>query len=215
MTFRKNLFVLLSSVFLAVIGAMLMRIDMMTIVDGLTLVIPTVAMALLIEDLWRKLLNDREKLTWQYFLGEVFVIGSGLSWFWAAQAATLKEVIIRLSVVFLLGVLGGVWFALCYHPSVQSTEEREQEKWAKYRRKIEAGTKADAFKTLAGLLRYRLLGDTLSGDLDFTRPLAVYADQFMTYDEVLGADDDQTGTLGAVRDAAHEYLQALTRDLPE
>lgn len=215
MTFRKNLFVLLSSVFLAVIGALLMRIDMMTIIDGLTLVIPTVAMALLIEDLWRKLLNDREKLTWQYFLGEVFVIGAGLSWFWASQASTLKEVIIRLSVVFLLGVLGGVWFALCYHPSVQSTEEREQEKWAKYRRKIAAGTKADAFKTLSAILRYRLCDDSIAGDIDFNRPLAVYAQQFMTYEEVMAAEPDGEGTLAPVQVAAHDYLQALTRDLPE
>ena len=215
MTFRKNLFVLMSSVFLAVIGALLMRIDMMTVIDGLTLVIPTVAMALLIEDLWRKLLSDREKLTWQYFLGEVFIVGAGLAWFWASQATTLKEVAIRLAVVFFLSVLGGVWFALCYHPSVQSTEEREQEKWAKFRRKIKAGTKADAFKLLSCCLRYRLLADDPAGDLDFNRPLAVYHEQLMTYDEVLGADDDQTGTLGTVKDAAHDYLQSLTRDLPE
>lgn len=215
MTFRKNLFVLLSSVFLAVIGAMLMRIDMMTIIDGLTLVIPTVAMALLIEDLWRKLLNDREKLTWQYFLGELFVIGAGMAWFWASQAVTLKEVIIRLAVVFLLGVLGGVWFALCYHPSVQSTEEREQEKWSKFRRKIEKGTKADALKTLSGILRYRILADDLAGDLDFNRPLAVYHEQFMTYEEAMAADPDGEGNLASVQIAAHDYLQALVRDLPE
>ena len=45
MTFRKNLFVMLSAVVLVVIGALLMDIGIPQIVDGLTLVIPTVAMA--------------------------------------------------------------------------------------------------------------------------------------------------------------------------
>lgn len=217
MTFKKNLFVLLSSVVLVVIGALLMRIDAMTIVDGLTLVVPTVAMALLIEDLWRKLLNDREKLTWQYFLGEVFVVGAGLSWFWASQAYLLKEVSIRLVVVFLLGILGGIWFALCYHPSVQSTEEREQEKWGRYRAKIATSTKADAFRILSSCLRYRLRPDNLTGDLDFDRPLAVYDKQLMTYEEIMatGPTEGDVVALNATQATAHEYLQTLVCNLPE
>jgi hypothetical protein len=215
MTFRKNLFVMLSAVVLVVIGALLMDIRMPQIVDGLTLVIPTVAMALLIEDLWRKILTAREKLTWQYFLGEVFVVGSGLAWLWASTSTDMKSMGIRLGVVFFLGLLGGIWFALCYHPSVQSPEEREQEKWARFRAKIKKADKADAFKTLAGVLRFRLLGDDLSGDLDFDRPLAVYHEELLTYEEAMAAEPDGNGNLPPIQGSAHDYLQMLVRNLPE
>ena len=215
MTFRKNLFVLLSSVFLATVGALLVGVESQKLLEGLTLVIPTVAMALLIEDLWRKLLTDREKLTWQYFLGEMFVIGSGLTWFWASKSTNVKEMIYRLIAVFLLGILGGIWFKLVYHNSVQTFEEQEQEKWAKLRPKVKASSQDEAVKILACNLRYHLVGDNLDGILEIEKPLAFYNDQFMTFEEIYGATDDGTGNLQAAQKAATEYLQIITIDLPE
>lgn len=215
MTFRKNLFVLLSSVFLATVGALLVGVESQNLLEGLTLVIPTVAMALLIEDLWRKLLTDREKLTWQYFLGELFVIGSGLTWFWASMSTNMKEMVYRLIAVFLLGILGGVWFKLVYHNSVQTFEEKEQEKWAKLRPKIKASSKEEGVKILAYNLRYHLVGDCLDGILEIEKPLAFYNEQFMTFEEIYGATDDGTGNLQAAQSAATEYLQILTMGLPE
>jgi|GEM_PF-4743351 len=215
MTFRKNLFVLLSSVFLATVGALLIGVETQKLLEGLTLVIPTVAMALLIEDLWRKLLTDRQKLTWQYFLGEMFVISSGLTWFWASKSTNVKEMIYRLIAVFLLGILGSIWFKLIYHNSVQTFEEKEQEKWAKLRPKVKASCQTEAQKILAYNLRYHLVGDTLDGDLEIEQPLAVYNDQFMTFEEVYGAIDDGTGNLQVAQSAATEYLQILTMDLTE
>ena len=215
MTFKKNLFVLLSSVFLATVGALLVGVETQKLLEGLTLVIPTVAMALLIEDLWRKLLTDREKLTWQYFLGEMFVIGSGLTWFWASKSTNVKEMVYRLIAVFLLGILGGVWFKLVYHNSVQTFEEKEQDKWDKLRPKVKASSKEEAVKILAYNLRYHLFDDSLDGILEIEKPLAFYNDQFMTFEEIYGATDDGTGNLQAAQSAATKYLQILTMDLAE
>lgn len=215
MTFKKNLFVLLSSVFLAVVGALLMGIGIPNIIEGLTLVIPTVAMALLIEDLWRKLLGDREKLSWQYFFGELLIIASTLTWFWASTSVTIKDMVIRLITVFLFGVLGMLWFELAYKPSVQSIEEREQEKWEKYRTKIKKADKETAVKILANVLRYRLCDHSIASNLDTSSPLAVWDNQILTLEEVLAIEDEGNEALLQVKTDAIDYLQLITVDLPE
>lgn len=215
MTFKKNLFVLLSSVFLAVVGATLVGIQLPNIIEGLTLVIPTVAMALLIEDLWRKLLKEREKLSWQYFLGEVFVVGATLTWFWASMSGTIKDMVVRLVTVFLLGFLGMLWFNFAYKPSVQTIEEREQEKWLHYRGKIQKADKETAVKILAGVLRYHLCDDSLAGDLDFDHPLALWNDNLMTLEEILACNEEGNLALLDVQTAAIDYLQIITMDLAE
>lgn len=216
MTFRKNLFVLLSSVFVTIIGALLMRLGIAAIVDFVTLVIPTVVAALLIEDLWDKLLERREKLTWQYFIGELFVTGSILTWIWASTSVTVKQMVIRLVVTFLLGVFGYIWFKFSYFPSTQSAEGREQLRWEKYQKKIlEAADRDEAFRLLSYALRFRLLDDNLSGCLDFDRPIGVYQEQVLTYEELISAEDDGTDSLQVIQSAAHEYLAKLIDGLPE
>lgn len=215
MTFKKNLFVLLSSVFLAVVGATLVGIGMPKIIEGLTLVIPTVAMALLIEDLWRKMLGERQTLTWQYFFGELLVIAATLTWFWASTSGTIKEMVVRLVTVFLFGLLGMLWFNLAYKPSVQTIEEREQEKWAKFRPKIKKAGKNAAGEILANTLRYHLVDDNLAGDLDTDTPLAVWDNQLMTLEDVMAVKDEGNQALLKVQTDAIDYLQIITMDLPE
>jgi hypothetical protein len=213
MTFKKNLFTLLAAVFLAVTGAWLVGIGTAEIVSGLTLVIPTVVMALLIEDLFRKLLGAREKLTWQYFLGEVFVIASVLMFLYASKSITVKEMAIRLIATFLLGVCGILWFNVLYKRSIESDEERLQETWAKYRAKVRAAGATEGYKVLACTLRYHLVGDTLDGALDFDKPLAEYGEQLMTLEELIGATDDGSGIQQIAVDEATNYIKKLVANL--
>ena len=215
MTFKKNLFVLLSSVFLAVVGATLVGIGMPKIIEGLTLVIPTVSMALLIEDLWRKMLGNRETLTWQYFFGELLVIAATLTWFWASTSGTIKDMVVRLVTTFLFGLLGMLWFNLAYKPSVQTVEEREQEKWSKFQPKIKKAGKEGAVKILANILRYHLSDDSIAGDLNFDQPIAVWGSQCMTLEEILEVQDEGNDALNRVQNDAIDYLQIITMDLKD
>lgn len=213
MTFKKNLFTLVTAVFLAVMGAWLVGIGVAEIISGLTLVIPTIVMALLIEDLFRKLLGAREKLTWQYFLGDLFVIGSILVWFYASKSVTVKEMVVRLISVFLLGLLGGVWFKFIYRDSIAEDGEKEQARWAKYRAKVTAAGATEGYKVLACTLRYRVVGDSLNGALDLDRPLALYSEQLMTLEELIGAADDGSGNHQIVLDDATNYIKKLVANL--
>lgn len=215
-TFLKNLFVLLSAVFLAIIGALLMHIKAAMIVDGMTLVVPTIIAALTIEDLWRKLLENRALLTWQYFFGDLLVAASVLCWFWASTSISVKQMIIRLAVTFLSGVLGYLWFRFGYAPSIQTAEDKEEQRWERYRRKIiEEYDRDDRFRMVSAVLRFRVLSDNLRGDLDFNRPIGIYQEQALTYEELLSAEDDGTGSLPVIQAAAHEYLAKLVDALPE
>lgn len=215
MTFRKNLFTLITAVFFAVVGAMLVGIGTLEIISGLTLAIPTIIMALLIEDLFRKLLGEREKLTWQYFLGDLFVISSTLAWFWASKSVTIKEMVFRLIAVFLLGFLGGFWFKLVYTASTQSGEEKEQAKWARFRAKVKASGQAEGYEILACTLRYQLVDNDLSSDLNLDVPLAFYSDQFMTLKELIATapKDDGSGNYQIALESATNYIQGLVKDL--
>lgn len=215
-TFLKNLFVLLSAVFLAIIGALLMHIKAAVIVDGMTLVVPTIIAALTIEDLWRKLLENRELLTWQYFFGDLLISGAVLCWFWASSSVSVKQMVIRLVVTFLSGLLSYLWFAFGYYPSTQTAADKEEQRWEKYRKKIvEESERDDRFRLVSSVLRFRVVGDTLGGDLDFDRPIGIYQEQAFTYEELLSAEDDETGSLPVIQAAAHEYLAKLVDALPE
>lgn len=216
MTFKKNVFVLLSSVGLVLIGAWLVGLSRTALVDGMTLVLATVTMALLIEDLWRKLLGDREKLTWEYFVGFLIVALAIVAFLWASLSVNNKEMFTRLGVVFLLSVMGGIWLHAKYKKSVQDIEEREQEKWEKQRKKIaKTKTKEQVSKILNKSLRYRLVGDHITGDLDLDRPLAIYRQEGLTYEEICAVDEDESDNqnLSDVRRSAGEYIQSLVNQV--
>lgn len=214
MAFRKNLLVLITSVIVVAIVALLVKMPLLTVVDGLTLVIPTVIFAIALEDLWRKMLKAREALTWQYFVIDLLVGLDIVAFFWASQAVSFFSLLIRLGTTVGLAVLASVWARYAYKPSVQSVEEREAEKWVKYRKKVLRLSATDAKRILNHILRYRLIGDSLEGELDLDRPLAVYNDELMTHDEILAAAayDSDADPLQLI---AYDYIQALVKDLDE
>ena len=109
--------------------------------------------------------------------------------------------------------LGMLWFNLAYKPSVQTIEEREQEKWAKFRPKIKKAGKNTAGEILANILRYHLVDDNLAGDLDTDTPLAVWDNQLMTLEDVMAVKDEGNQALLKVQTDAIDYLQIITMDL--
>lgn len=220
MSFKKNFFVLFSSVILVLIGCWLVGIPRHKIVEGLTLVIATVVMSLSIEDLWRKLLTERDKVTWQYVLGFGVTIASVLAWLWASESVTNKEMAIRLGVTFFLAVVDGLWFAKMCKPALKNADDREAKKVAAYREKTakrwtryqakfkKAKTKEDVVRILAGTLRHRVNGNNLAGELLFDQPLAAINDKCYTADE-LAVLNERTGQYGVLHADVEQYLSLL------
>lgn len=215
MTFKKNFLVLLVAVVLVLTGSYLLGISRSVIVDGMTLVIATVSLALLLEDFWRKMLEDRDKLTWEYFVGAALVVGSIVAFLWASQSVETKEMVARLGVTFFLGGLGGFWFSAVYKKSTQSQQTRDESIWAKTRKKIPKIKDRDRLqKTLYKALRYRLVSDRIDGDLDPDRPLIRWKQELLTYEEALSKDEPPDSGFCDIRDRAGVYIKMLADQMP-
>lgn len=212
MTFKKNLLVMVSAILLVLVMAWLVRMPRDVLVYGLTMTIAAVAVALAIEDLWRKMFNGRDDLTWQYFVGFGLVLLGVLSFLWASESVEVAEMILRLGVAAFFGALGGFWFYGPYKTSVTDAEGREAGHWERVAHKVEKAKTAEAkAKILAKNLRYRLAGDALGGSLVFDKPLAYYEGECMTLSEaqaVAGEDE----AIATIRERAERYINALLKE---
>jgi len=227
MSFKKNLFTILLSIALVLIGCWLVDVDTVKIVEGMILVIATMVMTLLIEDFWRKALTAKELLTWQYFIGAILIGAAVLSWLWASEADTMKELYIRLGATFLFSVLGGFWMAGPYRNSIQSKDEQEQTRVEQFQVrhgkhiekivvKASKGKKADAVCLFSANLRYRFTGDDCWSDVDYGHPIALLGTACLTLDELKKSGDGSSRAL-SLEDDAIRYISLIvdSMKLPE
>lgn len=216
MSFKKNLATVIVAILLVLLGSWIVEIPANALIDGMTLVVATMVITLLLEDMWRKGFTDRSLLTWEFYMGAMIIAGSVLMWLWASVAQTMTDAIIRLVATFLSAVLGGWWMASPYKRSVQTDDDRAQEladrydsaerkRWRRWKKKISHSTREDSRVLLADRLRYCLTNDSLSGNLDFARPLCMIDGKALSYNEAVKAGVQQHA-LGVV-DA---YIDALT-----
>ena len=194
MSFKKNLFTVILAVTLVLIGSWLVGLPKSVLIDGMTLVIATMVMTLLIEDFWRKALTAKELLTWEYFAGFAIISGAVMAWLWTSESSTTQEMAVRLTATFLSAGLGGIWMALPYRLSIQGEDEqqgtkaekyeaREQKKWKRWQTKISKATKEDAIRYFGSNLRFHLIGNSYLGDLDFSQPLIQVGEEIYTYEQ--------------------------------
>lgn len=220
MTFFKNLKAELTALIVALLAAWVAQVPVMWMVYGLTLFIPATIFVLYLEDFYRKADEDRSLLTYQYFLGGVVLIGAMVAWFWASQSTTVAQQGVRLGVTFLVSVVGTVWFNKAYKHSIQTDEEQEieriekfekryQKRWTKICKKIAKAGKEEALRYIGANLAYRLVGDSLDGDVNFDLPLAVINDEPLTYNQLVAMKDDAAGTVVTKRNTAYQYIQNL------
>jgi hypothetical protein len=219
MSFKKNLFTVLLAIVLVLLGCWLVGIERGAIIDGMTLVIATMVMTLLIEDFWRKALTTKELLTWQYFIGALLISGSVMAWLWASESTATQDMVVRLVATFLSGGLGGIWMAIPYRRSVEPEEDREdarveryqareEKKWLKWYEKIKKATPEDALNYLGAHLRFHPLGDNLDGPLDFAQPIAVVDEKVLTYEELV-----KSGASATVTNQVKDYLKTIVQGM--
>ncbi len=217
MTFKKNLFTIIVAIVLVLLGTWLVNIPRDVIVNGMTLVIATMIMTLMLEDFWRKMMHDSALVTWQYVLGMLFVGGSVLGWLWASESTTTKEMVIRLGVTFLGAAASGFIFYGPYRVSIGGGPDSEQrqdaarrkldKRWARWQSKIAKSDPVDAIAHLRAHLRWATVGDSLDGNLDYNRPLGMADGVPCTYDELAGIAYDE-----AKLDEIDRYLKSLIED---
>jgi len=170
-------------------------------VEWFVIVVATSVLTLWFNDLFDKLFSKekRDLVNIWYIGGLMIALVAVASWIWWACSNTTSEFIWRLVATFLLSGADILFMGTLYKKSITSEEDlederierfraREQKKWGRWRKKVEKASKEDAVRHLASHLRFALVGDSYSGDLDFTRPLAVVGDETLTYDELVKRD---------------------------
>jgi len=183
------------------LGIWLFEIPQLVALEWVVIVVATAILTLQFQDFFDKLLRKekRDLMNIQYLGGLSITLIGVSSWLWWASADTTGEFWWRLGVTFLLGGANILYMGSIYRKSVTPEEEledqrierfraREQKKWGRWRKKVEKATEEDAVRYLASHLRFALVGDSYSGDLDFARPLAVVGDETLTYDELVKRD---------------------------
>lgn len=208
MTFKKNAIVVAVIVAFLMVVAYLAHIPREIMVYAGAFLIGAGVLFLAGEDVMRKYFIEKEKITWQYGVGLVFIVVSVAVYVWALESVENLEFFLRLGLAGFLGGVGGWWFYSKYKTSIRTKDENEQSRWAKIRAKIlKAKSKEAATKTLNKNLRYRLVGDSFDGDLDFHAPLARYNEKDLTYDQLQVVDDD------AKEEAFAGYIKKLVGTL--
>lgn len=218
---KKNLLSVLTALALVSLAAWLVRLPIVTSLDLLTLVLPTTVLALAIEDMWRKALCQcsRQSLTWQYYVMIALIPICIIAWFWAYKAVTVASMLIRLGVTLGLVALDLAWHKGIYKKSILTAAQKAQHAWAKYRRKLATWDKEHVSSFLSEWLRYRLIGNSLDGDLDISIPLCSIDGRAMTlkeltllHDTYIDGGKDVTDIAIAGQQAS-EYIKALTSGL--
>ena len=183
------------------LGIWLFEIPQLVALEWVVIVVATAILTLQFQDFFDKILRreKRDLMNIQYLGGLSITLIGVSSWLWWASADTTGEFWWRLGVTFLLGGANVLYMGTVYRKSVTPEEEledqrierfraREQKKWGRWRKKVEKASKEDAVRYLGSHLRFALVGDSYSGDLDFARPLAVVGDETLTYDELVKRD---------------------------
>lgn len=224
MSFRKNIFTVLSGMVLVLAGAWLLDLPMDWIILGIVFFIPGAVAILLIRDFFDKMIDKelRPKLTWQYYFGSLLVALSVIAWLWFIKSATDKEFYVRMGVTFFLACMGAFWDNFFYAKSVagpgekeSQARDRENNRWRKIRKMAAKKGKKGALPILGAYLKYRTVGNDYNGDLLFDSPIATWNGKPITHEELRGMPDDKTGKLQSMIQVFDEYLVLLTANLVE
>lgn len=216
-TFIKNALVVIISLALTVVLASLAGVAAYELLWGLTLMLAYGVIVLVLEDLGRKVFTAKEDLTWQYFVGVLLILISVALYLWMAGSEVWLDLFCRGAVFAGACVITGLWFHFCYRGSLMSPQEKEERVLARAKSAIERvkdkeGAHEEAASILYNNLRYRLVGDSLDGDIDIEAPLAVYNDTPMTYVELMAAaekSDADQDSIVQLKQTISNYVDTL------
>ena len=219
MTFRKNLIVMLIAIALVLVASYFIGVPRTMLVDGITLSIAIVALTLLINDCISKYVEKSDLITWEYAVGIVLVLGSIVSFLWAAESVTNQEMFVRLGITTFLCFVGGVWFYIPYAQSVEAIETSEKRIWTKVQSKLaKLKDPKEAEALLFQTLRYYLVDDDISSNIDVSRPLIILDDakSLPTYKEMMEYVANTGGGLQKMEEYGSEakaYINGLVKKL--
>lgn len=220
MTFKKNLLVVIIATIFISVAMYLSGTARDVAVNGLFIWVAGSIATLAIEDLFRKGASESDKITLPYIFGIALVAAGVIAFLGTLGTSTMMEFCAYLGVAVFFGILGSIVFYVPYKASVLDAEGRYERIWAKAKKSVNRKKTPEAkVEVLAKVLRYRLVGDSLDGDLDLDRPLAFYEGAYLTLNEItdklpiIDGEVDEDSAEFDIMSKAEAYLKNLTQEV--
>ena len=180
---------------------------------ALTLVVFVSVLAMATEDVFAKLLLNRELITWQYAILIAFVLTCDFLWLYLADCATWIQLAIR-AILLIIAAFGTfIWAFFAYRISVMSEQERtilyKSIAYKKIARKFKGMSDEQVRAALENTLFCYLEGDSLEGGLLVSEP---FTPEFKTYSELTNSTDSDIASALSI---ANGYIDLLIKNRKE
>lgn len=159
--------------------------------NALTMVVFVSVLAMATEDVFAKLLLNRELITWQYAILIAFVLTCDFLWVYLADCATWIQLAIRAILLIIAAFGTSVWAFFAYRISVMSEQERtilyKSIAYKKIAKKFKGMSDEQVRAALESTLFCHLEGDRLEGCLLVSEP---FHPEYKTYSELSSSTDN-------------------------
>lgn len=181
--------------------------------NALTLVVFVSVLAMATEDVFAKLLLNRELITWQYAILIAFVLTCDFLWLYLADCATWIQLAIR-AILLVIAAFGTfIWAFFAYRISVMSEQERtilyKSIAYKKIAKKFKGMSDEQVRAALENTLFCYLEGDSLEGGLLVSEP---FTPEFKTYSELSSSTDNDIASALSI---ANGYIDLLIKNRKE
>ena len=181
--------------------------------NALTLVVFVSVLAMATEDVFAKLLLNRELITWQYAILIAFVLTCDFLWLYLADCATWIQLAIR-AILLIIAAFGTfIWAFFAYRISVMSEQERtilyKSIAYKKIAKKFKGMSDEQVRAALENTLFCYLEGDSLEGGLLVSEP---FTPEFKTYSELTNSTDSDIASALSI---ANGYIDLLIKNRKE
>lgn len=181
--------------------------------NALTLVVFVSVLAMATEDVFAKLLLNRELITWQYAILIAFVLTCDFLWLYLADCATWIQLAIR-AILLIIAAFGTfIWAFFAYRISVMSEQERtilyKSIAYKKIARKFKGMSDEQVRAALENTLFCYIEGDSLEGGLLVSEP---FTPEFKTYSELTNSTDSDIASALSI---ANGYIDLLIKNRKE
>lgn len=181
--------------------------------NALTLVVFVSVLAMATEDVFAKLLLNRELITWQYAILIAFVLTCDFLWLYLADCATWIQLAIR-TILLIIAAFGTfIWAFFAYRISVMSEQERtilyKSIAYKKIAKKFKGMSDEQVRAALENTLFCYLEGDSLAGGLLVSEP---FTPEFKTYSELTNSTDSDIASALSI---ANGYIDLLIKNRKE
>lgn len=181
--------------------------------NALTLVVFVSVLAMATEDVFAKLLLNRELITWQYAILIAFVLTCDFLWLYLADCATWIQLAIR-AILLIIAAFGTfIWAFFAYRISVMSEQERtilyKSIAYKKIAKKFKGMSDEQVRAALENTLFCYLEGDSLEGGLLVSEP---FTPEFKTFSELTNSTDSDIASALSI---ANGYIDLLIKNRKE